>query len=405
MARQVGRPRATRFRESGSPATAQLSSPAPVLQTKLFVPPPRPDVIARPRLAEEINRALTRKLTLIAAPPGFGKTTLLSSWCQSPAESQVLLGWVSLDPGDNDPSRFWTYVLTALDQLQPGVAAGPLAALASAGQSPSPPIEGLLSAVLNGMSGLASDAVLVLDDYHVIESQPIHQGLNFLIEHLPACLHFMISTRADPPLPLARLRARGDLTEIRAADLRFTPDETATFLNETMGLQLDARSVAALEARTEGWIAGLQLAALALRDHADVPGFIGAFTGNNRYVLDYLGEEVISRQPPYLQTFLLRTSVLGRICAPLCDAVVGQDPTVLNKPACQSILEGLERANLFIVPLDDERRWYRYHQLFRDVLQGQLRLAESVETIAGLDRKSTRLNSSHIQKSRMPSSA
>src|SRR5215212_9290955 len=271
------------------------------------------------------------RLTLLSAPAGFGKTTLL---IQGLAASGLGLGrslnlqaasltshvssvaWVSLDAADRDPARFWSYVITALDTLQPGLAADALPALQFA---PAPPIDALLTRMLNALAALPADAVLVLDDYHVIDSAPIHQGVAFVLDHLPPRLHLVITTRADPPLPLARLRARGYLTELRAADLRFTPDEVATFLTEVMGLPLAPDEVAALEARTEGWIAGLQLAALAMRDRADHAGFIAAFSGSNRFVIDYLIEEVLARQPPHLQTFLKQTAILDRMCGPLCD--------------------------------------------------------------------------------------
>jgi LuxR family maltose regulon positive regulatory protein len=234
------------------------------------------------------------------------------------------------------------------------------------GSPQSPPIETILTSLLNELADLDADAVLVLDDYHAVESQTIHEALTFLTEHLPARMHLVISTRSDPPLPLSRLRVRGEMAELRAADLRFTPQEAATFLNQAMGLELSAADIAELETRTEGWIAGLQMAALAMRDRADISAFIEAFTGSNRYILDYLVEEVLNQQPEGVRSFLLETSALGRMCGPLCDAVTG-------RPVGQATLERLEHANLFIVPLDDERRWYRYHHLFADVLRQRLR--------------------------------
>ena len=276
--------------------------------------------MARPRLLARLDAALTGKLTLLSAPAGFGKTTLVSAWRATAAGSAVPFAWVSLDTADSDPLRFWSYVITALDMLQPDSGASALALL----QAPQPPpIEVVLTPLLNALSSLPTDAVLVLDDYHLIDASSIHTAVAFLLDHLPPQLHLILTTRADPPLPLTRLRVRGQLTELREADLRFTAYEAAAFLTELMGLPLSADDVAALEARTEGWIAGLQLAALAMRDHSDLAGFIRAFTGSHRFVVDYLAEEVIDRLPWHLQTFVLQTSVLERLCGPLCDALLG----------------------------------------------------------------------------------
>src|SRR3712207_5043471 len=288
------------------------------------------------------------------------------------------VAWLSLDAADNDPARFWRYFVTAVDQLQPGSGESALALL---GSPQAPPIEVILTTLLNELADLEADAVLVLDDYHLIESRAIHEALTFLIEHLPARMHLVISTRADPPLPLARLRARSELNELRAADLRFTSEEAATFLDGVMGLELSAEEIAELETRTEGWIAGLQMAALAMRDRADVPSFIEAFTGSNRYVLDYLVEEVVNQQSEWVRSFLLETSVLGRMCGPLCDTVTGRTDG-------QVILERLEHSNLFVGPLDDERRWYRFHHLFADVLYMRLREA-AVERPSELHRRAS----------------
>jgi LuxR family transcriptional regulator, maltose regulon positive regulatory protein len=340
-----------------------------LLLTKLSVPSSRLSLVPRPRLGERLDEGLGRKLTLISAPAGFGKTTLLSAWPDAPSGNDRPVAWLSLDPGDNDPARFWRYFITAVDQLQPGSGETALALL---GSPQAPPIEAILTTLLNELVDLSTDAVLVIDDYHLIESQTIHEALTFLIDHLPPRMHLAIATRMDPTLPLPRLRARGEMTELRAADLRFTPEEAATFLNRVMGLELSAEDTAELEGHTEGWIAGLQMAALAMRDHADVSGFIAAFTGSNRHVVDYLAEEVLARQPEELRTFLLETSVLDRMCAPLCNAVTGRTDG-------QTTLERLEHANLFVIPLDDERRWYRYHHLFADVLRQRLQ-----QTQAGL---------------------
>jgi hypothetical protein len=295
------------------PLSAQEAQPvqpapeaAPLLGTKLYIPVLQPQLVPRPRLLARLTAGLAQPLTLLSAPAGFGKTTLVSAWHATAHGRTIPLAWVSLDSADRDPARFWSYVITALDRLLPGLAAETLPAIQFA---PAPPIEGMLTRVLNALTRLPADAVLVLDDYHVIDSTPIHQAVAFLLDHLPARLHLVITTRADPPLPLARLRARGTLTELRAADLRFTPDEVATFLTEVMGLSLASDEVAALEARTEGWIAGLQLAALAMRDRADHAGFVAAFTGSNRFIVDYLVAEVLDRLPAHLQRFVLQTSM------------------------------------------------------------------------------------------------
>jgi LuxR family maltose regulon positive regulatory protein len=325
---------------------------APILATKLYIPPPRSKIVLRPRLIERLNEGLQRKLTLISAAAGFGKTTLVSEWlagCGQP------VAWLSLDEGDNDLTQFLIYLVAALQTLAANIGAGVLAAL----QSPQPPsTESLLTTLLNEITTLPDHFVLVLDDYHVIDSKPVDQVLTFLLEHLPPRMHMVITTREDPDLPLARIRARGQLTELRAADLRFTPTEAADFLNQVMGLNLSAEDIAALETRTEGWIAGLQLAALSMQGHPDNTSYIQSFTGSHRFVLDYLVEEVLQQQSESVQTFLLRTSILDRMCGPLCDAVL-----LTPSSSGQETLEYLERANLFIVPLDDERRWYRYHHL------------------------------------------
>jgi LuxR family maltose regulon positive regulatory protein len=331
----------------------------PILATKLYVPPPRPRVVLRPRLIERLNEGLHRRLTLISAPAGFGKTTLLSGWvagCERPA------AWLSLDEGDNDPTRFLSYLVAALQTIAPNIGEGVLGAL----QSPQPPpTETILTVLLNEINTIPDGFVLVLDDYHVIDAKTVDDALVFLLDHLPPRMHLIISTREDPHLPLARLRARGQLGELRAADLRFTPSEAAEFLEGVMGLSLSAEDIAALEDRTEGWIAGLQLAALSMRGREDVAGFIRAFAGDNRYVVDYLVEEVLQRQPERVRSFLLQTSILERLSGPLCDAVTGQE-------ASNALLEALERGNLFVVPLDDRRHWFRYHHLFADVLRARL---------------------------------
>ncbi|MHC1739838.1 MAG: LuxR C-terminal-related transcriptional regulator [Anaerolineaceae bacterium] len=334
-----------------------------LLLTKLYIPPPRPKVVLRPRLNERLNEGLlaSRKLTLISASAGFGKTTLVSEWvagCGQP------VAWLSLDEGDNDPTRFLTYLVAALQTIAPKIGVGVLSAL----QSPQPPpSEVILTTLLNEITTLPDHFILVLDDYHVIDSKPVDEALTFLLEHLPPQMHLVIATREDPPMPLARLRARSQLTELRATDLRFTPSEAAEFLNQLMGLNVSEEDIAALETRTEGWIAGLQFAALSMQGHQDTTSFIQSFTGSHHFVLDYLVEEVLQQQSESIQTFLLRTSILDRLCGPLCDAVLCS-PSVSG----QETLEYLEHANLFIVPLDNERCWYRYHHLFADLLRQRL---------------------------------
>jgi len=330
-----------------------------LLGTKLFIPRPRKNLVSRPRLVERLNSGLDRKLTLIAAPAGFGKTTLLSDWIP---QSTRCVTWLSLDEGDNDPTKFWAYLITSLQGLQPDLGESTLALL----QSPqSPPITPILTALINNIAVFPDSFAIVLDDYHVIGSQSIHKALIFLIDHLPDNMHLVITTRIDPPLPLAHLRGRDQLTEIRAEDLRFTMDEAAMFLTRVVGLTLSAEEVAVLDERTEGWIAGLQIAALSMQGHNDISGFIQAFSGGHRHILGYLADEVLNQRPKGTLNFLLQTSILGRLCGPLCDAVTGESNG-------QAILENLEHANLFITPLDVESKWYRYHHMFAEVLQARL---------------------------------
>jgi len=345
--------------------------PAAILSTKLYIPPQRANLVLRSRLTGRLNEGLHRKLTLISAPAGFGKTTLVSEWiagCAWPA------AWLSLDEGDNDPARFWSHFIAAIQTFAPNIATGALGAL----QSPqSPSIESILTSLLNEIIAIPGDSILILDDYHVVDSKQIDHALTFLIERLPPQMHLVIATREDPDLPLARLRARDQLIEVRVKDLRFSESEAAEFLNQTMGLLLSPEDVAALETRTEGWIAGLQLAALSMQGLEDKAGFIQSFTGSHRFVLDYLLEEVLQKQSENIQTFLLQTSLLERMCDQLCDAVL-----LNSSSAGQGTLEYLERANLFVIPLDHERKWYRYHHLFRDLLRQRLMHKISPEEIA-----------------------
>jgi LuxR family maltose regulon positive regulatory protein len=276
----------------------------------------------RPRLLERLHQGSERKLTLVSAPAGFGKTTLLAEWLAATPTCDRLAGWVSLDSSENAPALFWAYFITALQQVQAEVGAGALSLL----NSPQPPpLESVLTALLNELNELEADFALILDDYHLIEVSPIHSGLGFFIDHLPSQMHLIIASRTDPPLSLGRLRGRGELAELRAADLRFTPDEAAAFLSQSIGLDLPAGDVAALETRTEGWIAGLQLAALSMQGRKDVHGFVRAFAGDDRYIVDYLVEEVLQRQSERVRSFLLQTSILDRLSGPLCDAVIDRE--------------------------------------------------------------------------------
>jgi LuxR family maltose regulon positive regulatory protein len=372
----------------------------PLLQTKLYVPRIRRELVSRPRLIERLNAGLNGCLTLVSAPAGYGKTTLVTQWLNS---TKCPSTWLSLDESDNDPTRFLAYFVAALRTVDADIGKGALSAL----QSPQPPpSEAVLTSLINDVAAIPDRILLVLDDYHLIESSPVDNALTFLLEHLPAQMHLVIATRDDPHLSLARLRARGHLTELRAADLRFAASEAADFLNQVMGLELAAEDIAVLERRTEGWIAGLQLAAISMQGREDTDGLIQSFAGSHRYVLDYLVEEVLEQQSESVQAFLLQTAILDRMTGPLCDAVcfgfaetqsssggtgvrfgAAESPStpegdavrsgLTESPTDQDIgqatLEMLERANLFIIPLDSERHWYRYHHLFSDLLRQRLR--------------------------------
>jgi LuxR family maltose regulon positive regulatory protein len=412
----------------GKPEGAAISTP--LLTTKLYMPPVGPRWVPRPHLIQQLEEGLDlgHPVTLVSAPAGFGKTTLLSDWLR---QADRAAAWLSLDEGDNDPTRFLAYVIAALQKIDPVIGQSAQATL----QATHPlPMESLLTTLINDIVATAEPFILVLDDYHVIESPAIHKAVSFLLDHMPPLeqgMHLVVATRADPPLPLARLRGRGQLTELHAAELRFTPSEAGVYFNDTMALALSAEHVAALEQRTEGWIVGMQLAALALQGtlslqgHEDVASFVRAFSGSQRYVLDYLTEEVLIRQPQEIQAFLLQTAILDRLTGPLCDAVrfgtaetpnrsegaatsVGtavrfgtaetpnrsegaatsagtpvrfggaetpirsERSAVTQGAESQKVLEALEAANLFLVPLDEERRWYRYHHLFADILRQRL---------------------------------
>ena len=349
--------------------------PSPLVRTKLYVPAPRRGLVPRPRLADRLGGEQRPRLTVISGPAGFGKTTLLAAWAETAEAAGRCVAWVSLEETERQPASFWTYVVTALDGAAPGVGLGVLPLL----QAPQPPMQAVLATLLNELGALTVGVDLVLDDYHLADGPGIAGDVAFLVEHLPPHVHLVISTRADPALPLARLRARGELVEIRAADLRFTLAEVTAYLNDVAGLDLDAPEIATLEGRTEGWIAALQLAALSLQGRADAAGFIAGFAGDDRYVVDYLVEEVLARQPDDVRTFLLHTSILARLNGSLCDAVTGGTDG-------KAVLDSLERANLFVISLDDSRQWYRYHHLFADVLRAHL-LDERPGEIADLHRR------------------
>lgn len=353
---------------------------AHILATKLHIPPPRPQLVNRQRLLNRLSQAFHGKLTLASAPAGFGKTTLITAWL---ATSERPAAWLSLDDDDSDPTRFLTYFLAALQTIQPEIGASLVPLL----QSPQPPAPKLfLTPLLNEIATQLEPFLFVLDDYHVLDDPAIHEAVAFLLDHLPPQMHLVMTTREDPPLPLARLRVRGQLTELRAADLRFTVEEAADFLNQGMGLSLSTEQIATLEERTEGWIAGLQLAALSIKGgrQQETAEFVQSFTGSHRFVLDYLVEEVLNQQPAQIQAFLLQTALLPRLCGPLCEAVVAGKNT-----AGQETLERLEQANLFLVPLDNERRWYRYHHLFTDLLKQRLRQTVTAEQLTQLHQRAS----------------
>jgi LuxR family transcriptional regulator, maltose regulon positive regulatory protein len=366
------------------PTTSPAEDAAPdrdvLLVTKFHVPPA--GFVPRPRLLARLAQGIGRGLTVVCTPAGFGKTTLLGDWAR---RSRRPAAWLSLDAGDNDPARFWRYVAAALERVRPGV--GEQVDVLLRGSEP-PPLEAVATAVINELTSLPTEGItLVVDDYHLIETPTVHASVGFLVERLPPGLRLVLAGRADPPLPLARLRARGQLTELRADDLRFTLAETAAFLREATGLDLPAASVASLQDRTEGWAAGVQLAALSLQGHADPAGFVASFAGSHRYVLDYLTEEVLARQPEETVRFLLETSVLARLSGPLCEAVTGRRDG-------QQMLEQIERANLFLLPLDEVRGWWRYHHLFADLLRARLEQTRP-DRVPGLHRAAAAWHEAH----------
>src|SRR6266516_2359140 len=353
-----------------APAGVAMSGPDVLLATKLHVPRPQPGFVPRRRLLQALGEGLARGRVLVCAPAGFGKTALLADWARGGGRP---VAWLGLDGGDSDPARFWRYAVAALERARPGLAR-------RVGPPPSRSFEGLVTALINELAADPGpdEVLLVLDDYHLVDSGPVHASVAFLLENLPPGLRVVVSGRADPPLPLARLRARGQLAELRAAELRFTPEEAAALLGEEAGPGLPTAAAEALVARTEGWAAGLQLAGLSLRGYADAAGFVAAFSGSHRFVLDYLADEVLDGQTGQVRAFLLETSVLERLSGELCDAVTG-------RAGSQAMLQDIERAGLFLVPLDEVRGWWRYHHLFADLLRARLQ-AEQPGQVQALHR-------------------
>lgn len=349
----------------------------PLVATKLYIPKPRRGLVERPRLLDRLGLSSDARLTLVSAPAGFGKTTLLAEWLAHTPGDERAVAWLSLDPADNDPASFWTYVVSALHGAVPGIGTSTLELLASSPSS----TDLVLTTLLNELAEAPGEVWLVLDDYHVIEHPDVRQGMAFLLEHLPPSVHVVLSTRADPDLPLARWRVRREIVEIRAADLRLPTDEATTYLDEATGRHLAADDIAVLEERTEGWIAALQLAALSIHGREDVSGFIARFAGDDRYVVDYLIDEVLGHQSDAVRGFLLPTAILDRMTGSLCDALTGRDDG-------SEMLVGLERANLFIVALDDRRRWFRYHHLFADVLRARI-LSEQPDQVLVLHARAS----------------
>jgi LuxR family maltose regulon positive regulatory protein len=362
---------------------------APLLMTKFYTPRPHPDLVPRPRLQNAISAGLHVPLTLVSAPAGFGKTTVVAQWVQ---QTGVPVVWLSLDAQDNDPAIFLRYLVATFQQAAPRVGASVLAML----QRPQPPsVESLLTFLVNDLAELDHDLLLVLDDFHVLHNMHVHKMVDFLLQHHPPQLHLVITTREEPSLPLTRFRARRQLVEIRANDLRFTLEEATALLRVGMRLQVTDAEVAALEMRTEGWIAGLHLAALALENRPDVASFVRAFTGSHKLIVEYLAEEVMQRLPAHLREFVLSISILDRFCAPLCDALTLADVHQTESSYSQVLIEQLEKMNLFIIPLDDKRHWFRFHHLFADVLRGYLSSGASYEQQTYLYERASQWCESH----------
>jgi LuxR family maltose regulon positive regulatory protein len=355
-----------------------------LLTTKLFIPRVAPGLVLRPRLLQRFKDILNNVLTIISAPAGFGKTTLLSQWIHT-NKPLIPTAWLSLDESENDPMRFWDYIIATLRTIQSGIGANSLTLL----HSPQPlPIESVLIPLINDIAAISGETVLVLDDYHFIQSTPVHQGLIFFIEHMPPGIHLVISTRMDPLLPLPHFRGKGKMLEIGADDLRFTLEEAAELLKSVPGPALPPEEVRAINTRTEGWAVGLKMVVLSLSRHTDVKTAIAALTGSQRYIMDYLTDEVLRQLPEKMREFLLRTSILERLSAPLCDVVTGMS-------ASQDILTELERANLFIVPLDELQQWYRYHHLFAELLRHHFEIEYPPETVAELQKKASEWHEVH----------
>ena len=348
-----------------------------LLQTKLYIPPTRTTIVPRSRLIEQLIKGLNGNLTLLSAPAGFGKTTLITAWL---SQIERPVAWVSLDEDDSDPQQFFNYVAEAIRPFAPNGQT-----LTNLLQSPQPqPAKALATALINDCTAVSTPCLLVLDDYHAVDSAEIDLALAFLLDHMPPNLHLVMTSRRDPGFPLSRLRARNQLTEIRADDLRFTAEETAVFLRSVMGITLSPEQISALEARTEGWVAGLQMAALSMKNRDDADAFVTSFTGSHRFIMDYLVEEVLNQQSVEVQDFLLKTAVLTRLCADLCNAVRQSSPT------SQQFLEQLETHNIFLIPLDNERRWYRYHHLFADLLRSRLAQGQ-LDLVPELHQRAQRL--------------
>jgi LuxR family transcriptional regulator, maltose regulon positive regulatory protein len=350
----------------------------PLLITKFFIPKPRPSLVSRTRLIDRLQSILTNPLTLVSAPAGFGKTTVLTQWIAD-NKSRFPFTWVQLDERDNDPTRFWEYFICALQKIKENTCIKSLDLL----HAPQPyPVESILTSLINDIGTISSDFAIVLDDYHLIKTDAIHIGITFLLDHIPPKMHLVIATRTDPALPLSRFRGKGMMLEIGADDLKFTLEEAAALLRGALGTAITEEDIKALNEKTEGWVAGLTMATLSIGKRKDIGGFIVSFTGSQRYIMDYLVEEVLRQLPTDLNEFLLNTSILGRLSAPLCNIVTGRANS-------QDVLVNLEKTNLFLIPLDDSRQWYRYHHLFAELLRHQLEMKSGPEEITTLHRQAS----------------